>query len=150
MTTELEKYLIESDTVFADDNYVTDGFILLSKEFIQNKVLKNFKTLQEDFMQYIPYYRGEDFELSNKCELLKGRQIGICLDDKDNFVNYEYVKMFIDHINNTGHYYYDIQFTKQRCADGVGYLIKVFINNNDEEETFVGAIMSIARIGEQV
>lgn len=141
MVTKLEKYLIESDNVVADDNYITDGYILLSKEFTENKVLKNFKTLQEDFMKYVPYYRGEDFELSKKCELLSSIQIGICLDDKNSFVDYKYVDMFTRHLNYTGRYYrFDKHFTKQPYNGG--HLIKIFTNMNGKE-IFAGAIMSI-------
>lgn len=143
MSTKLEKYLFDLDNVIADDNYITDGYILLSKEFVRNKVLKNFKTEQEDFMKYIPCFRGEDFKLSKKCELLPNKQIGICLDEQGNFVNYEFIDMFVDHLYQTMHY--DIQFTKQRCKDKFGYYIKVFADK-DDKETFVGVIMSIATI----
>ena len=60
---KIEKHLIESDILRADDTYISDGYILVAKEFLYNEVLKAYKTDDCNLMERIPYENGTDWEL---------------------------------------------------------------------------------------
>jgi hypothetical protein len=133
---EIEKRLVESDFIIADENYISDGWVLVNKEFLRSKVLLNCKTKDENIMSHIPYEMGEYINLTGcgtKCELCSSERIGI-IADENNSVDYNHVKLFLKSFP-----FSFIEFTKQDYMGGL--LIKAF----DEEEKFVGCFCSMLK-----
>ncbi len=134
---EIEKRIIESDFIKADDDYISDGYILVNKRFLRNKILRDFKTDNENIMSKIPFEMGEYIDLTSlgtKCQLLTDERIGITIDEK-NDVDYNFVRLFLKSFP-----YRFIEFTIQPFDNG--YLIKAF----DENDVFVGCFGSILRV----
>lgn len=134
---DIEKRLVESKIIIADDKYISDCYILVNKEFLKSKALLNCKTQDENIMSHIPYERGEYIDLQSigtKCELCAHGKIGIIISDTE-LIDYDYVKLFVNSFS------YFIEFTSQEFRGGL--LIKAF----DENEKFVGCFASIQRRG---
>ena len=133
---EIEKRLIESDFIIADDNYISDGFVLVNKEFLKSNVILNCKTKDENIMSHIPYEMGEYIDLTScgtQCELQSNERIGIIVNE-NNSVDYNLVRLFLKSFP-----YSFIEFTKQDYMGGL--LIKAF----DEEDKFVGCFCSMLK-----
>lgn len=96
---KIEKYLLNSDFIEADENYISDSIMLLSKKYLSSKALKKIKTTDDIFVlckNTIPFEKGNKFPLKvgTKCILWKGEKIGIVYNENYLF-NYDIVKMII-------------------------------------------------------
>lgn len=133
---DIEKRLVESDFIIADENYISDGYILVNKEFLRSKALLNCKTKDENIMSYIPFEMGEYIDLTSvgtQCELSSSERIGIVVDER-NVVDYNFVKLFLKSFP-----YSFIEFTSQEYMGGK--LIKAFA----EDKKFVGCFCSMLK-----
>ena len=83
---DIEKRLVESKIIIADDNYISDGYILVNKEFLKSKALLNCKTQNENIMSHMPYEKGEYIDLTSvgtKCELCAHEKIERVINERD-------------------------------------------------------------------
>ena len=94
---EIEERLLNSDFIKADDNYISDGIILVNKKFISNKFLKEYKTDNKNIMKDIPYEKGEEicFNKGSYCKLSGNYKISIVIDEY-NSADYDIVKLFYE------------------------------------------------------
>lgn len=138
MSSELELYFFGNERTIGDSNYITDGYLLLSKEFTQNRVLKDLKNVPDNsFMQEVPFYRGQDIDLNkigNECYMCSFNRIGIKIKEND-FIDYRYFKMFENHLDG------GISYTVQDFENGS--MIKLFkYSIVFDKEIFAGAYCS--------
>lgn len=135
MIYDLEKMFLDKD-IFANEDYITDGFIIICKKFMKKKIFRNFinePNMVTVAVNKIPYEKGEEINLTQcgtVCHLLENEKVGIVLDEK-NYLDYSFLTMVYDYFYMGGVYYTMINHLG-------GKLIK-FFNDNDE---FLGAVMS--------
>lgn len=135
----LEERLIKCNDCIADDNYISDGVILVSKNFIRNEIIKYYKTTTDNIMnlQYpkyepytkIPYEKGEEIILTDcdtKCRLCPDNIIGIDVNESE-CVNYDIVRDFVKTLTWEFPYFTILPYCE-------GHLIKVFV----ADDKFVG------------
>lgn len=104
---KIEDYFININPkqIHADKIYISDGNVLVKKELLHNELLKNYVTQPDtNLMNYIPYDRGEDYELPNNVFLYPKHKLYFEVD-KVNLVDYDYIKLFMES-------YEDVNFTK--------------------------------------
>lgn len=117
-------YLIWQD-LYADDNYISDGCILVVKDKLKLDLLKKYKNYPNNIMSKIPYERGEVYELPDTVSLYLHEKLYFGIDDKFT-VDYEFIKQFAKS-------YTDISFTIVWCTDYP--IIKVW-----QGDKFIGCI----------
>ena len=129
---KIQEYLIQQDNILiADDKYITDGSILVKKDFLKSKLLKAYKNFDNDILQYceVPFDKGERWELPDFVKLAPNKEFEFVLNDKYSF-NYKYVCLFTDLINFREFDLY-LVYTKNGIP-----ILKVFKN-----DSFIGLIM---------
>ena len=132
---KIEKHLIESDILRADDTYISDGCILVAKEFLDNKVLKAYKTDDCNLMELIPYESGRDWELPEYARLAPHKQLWFEINADDR-VNYKYIELFMDSVSGVDIVTFSIVEAKLSYPYPVP-IVKVWCNDK-----FMGVIMS--------
>ena len=93
---KLEKYLIKNhNTLKACDKYITNGYILVSKNFLENTLLKSYKTQDEDLCEMIKltYKQGELWELPEFVKLSPYGKKYFIYDENYEF-DYDFIKLF--------------------------------------------------------
>ncbi len=94
---EIEKYLIkqcELENLQADDKYLSDGIVVVSKKDIRLKILKDFKTMPDNtILKNVPFEKGKKWEIPNEVVLRGGGKFDFKYDDIFSF-DYDYIKLF--------------------------------------------------------
>lgn len=130
---KIQEYLIQQDNILkADDKYITDGNILVKKDFLKSKLLKAYKNFDNDILAYceVPFDKGEPWELPDFVRLAQNNEFDFVLNDKYGF-NYKYVCLFADLMINFLEFNLYLVYTKNGIP-----ILKVFKN-----DSFVGLIM---------
>lgn len=133
---KLENYLLNADILKADNEYITDGALLIAKKYLVQECFKNYKTDESLFEQpavceNIPFEKGEqiNFTVGTKCELLPRFKLGITYNEKYCF-DYKIVKSVVSRFYNVDCYI--VENVKNVP------ILKFFINNK-----FIGFLMPI-------
>lgn len=99
----LEECLLYADFIRADDNYISNGHFIISKECLRSgalRLVKNTENIWADCDETVPYEQGRDFDctsIGTECVLLPDETIGIKYNDLYYF-DYEYVRMLLEQI----------------------------------------------------
>ena len=120
----IDDYLVKLD-LYADDDYISDGCILVVKEKLSLDLLKKYKNYSHNIMGKIPFERGEVYKLPCNVSLYLHEKLYFDVDDKYT-VDYEYIKQFAKSFT-------DITFTIVWCTDYP--ILKVWQGDN-----FIGCI----------
>ena len=100
MSIMLDYFDDNQHNVRACDNYITDGNnIIVAKHFINSKFLKFFKTTDIDICKnsYIPYEKGEPYELSEHVMLKENMTMAFKVNDEYCF-DYKYINLFLSQV----------------------------------------------------
>ena len=133
---KIQEYLKQKDNILkADDKYITDGNILVKKDFLKSKLLKAYKNFDNDILAYcgVPFDKGEPWELPDFVRLAPNNEFDFVLNDKYCF-NYKYVCLFADLTINFWKFNLYLVYGKNDIP-----ILKVFKN-----DSFVGLIMPIS------
>lgn len=137
---KLEQRLFEAEKLTADDKYISDGYILVSKEFLKSDVLKQYKNEEKEMsemMSNIPYEIGEFWDLPDNVELRSNHNFAFMYDETYGF-DYNFIAMFEEAFFFSCLEYY----ISKVCLYGEECLIlKIF----DEKGNFYGLIPAIKR-----
>lgn len=133
---KIEKHLIESCILRADDTYISDGYILIAKDFLNNKVLKAYKTDDCNLMESIPYERGADWELPEYARLFPDKKLAFEIN-ADFMVNYKYIDLFCCSVSYVDIVTFSIVKIPFNGISEEAPILKVWNN-----EKFMGLIMS--------
>lgn len=95
---DLEKEMLTSDILLADETYISNGIFLLTKKYLNTDLLKkytyNADELKEAIKQ-IPYEKGEEIDLTSVgtlCEMLPNGVLGI-ITDEEHYIDYDFIKI---------------------------------------------------------
>ncbi|MBQ2395923.1 MAG: hypothetical protein II304_02605, partial [Bacteroidales bacterium] len=69
---KIEKHFLNADFIAADDNYISDGNILIAKKYCNSSIINKLKTMNDIFEKCkntVPFEKGEEFEVGvgTKC-----------------------------------------------------------------------------------
>ena len=94
---DLEKEMITSDILLADETYISNGIFLLAKKYLNTGLLKQHiydASKLKKAIKQIPYEKGEEIDLTSAgtlCEMLPNGVLGIITDDT-HCVDYNFIK----------------------------------------------------------
>lgn len=118
---EVEKRFINSDLpIVADDEWITDGIILIYKKLIKNRFLKSYKHSDEkltlnNFKKAITENKGECInyisEKGAKCFLMQGGRIAVDIDGV-NYIDYAILKTVASSYCIANYFAYDCEYLK--------------------------------------
>ena len=97
--TNLEKYLIESNNVTADDEYISDGIIVVKKNYLKNKVLKKFKNTDKNILSDVPFDKGEEVSIGCGTIAKLSTNNRILVNINSEWFDYEFIKKLWFHLN---------------------------------------------------
>ena len=134
----IEDYLLnKASKLRADNTYISDGNILIKKDNLDNELLKNYCTQKENLMAYIPFERGNKYELPNHVYLYPKKKLYFKIDE--NFsIDYKFIKVFMENFE-------DLTFT----------IVDMYINNDllkivkvwQGDDIFIGCIACAQTFG---
>lgn len=139
---------IKAPTIIADDNYISDGIVLINKQYLDTALLKAVKNESDNIMRTIPFEKGDEIDITSintPIKLLRNNTIGIVLNENDHckyYANYDIVKMFEKLCP-----YIDIYYTI--LDNGRTKIIKVFREPDsiDDKDEFIGCFASMISEG---
>ncbi|MDD3238252.1 MAG: hypothetical protein PHV37_09175 [Candidatus Gastranaerophilales bacterium] len=135
---KVEEYLINSERqLVADENYISDGIIIVAKDKIENPLLKQYKNIDENIMSTIPFEKGEQYDLPAFCELFPRKILGFVFDEKYSF-DYDFFDVFASSFYGLD--YYTVRESGNRVP-----ILKAF----DEDDEFVGCFLAFKRVNNE-
>ena len=134
--TDLEQYLIESDKVKADDEYISDGIIVIHKNFIKNKILKSFKNTDKNILSDVPFDKGEEVSIGYGTHAKLGLGNRILIDINSEWFDYEFIKKLWFHLLYVS-FATNLTFADIDCENQNVPILKFF----DENDNFIGLIV---------
>lgn len=136
---------ITSEKIFADDNYISDDFILIVKDKIltwkySDELLSLIKRLntgeQKNLLCKVPFERGEEIELPTIVHLGRNEQLFFIIetDGKKIPFNYEKVKQILNCTNT--------DYLTVCKVNDILYVLKFF----DEDNEFCGIVAGCTEV----
>ena len=135
---KLEDRIFNSGVIVADENYISEGYFIVSKQFLESDVLKqytNYKSTMADTMSKIPYEKGEHWDLPDTVELLPWKSFLFVYNEEYGF-SYEFIELFQDKFNFLEYYTVNVNWGGNNQTPA----LKIFSENE-----FVGFIMPAKR-----